>query len=86
LYEFLLTQLDKQISQKASQLAEAQATVAQLRADSSTADAAMRSLKLQSSQQQEQMLDLQQAVLRCAVSLSLRCWLHKVRHLLTARV
>ena len=64
----LVAQLDKQLAERMSQLAEAQAAVAQLRADSSTADAAMRSLRLQSSQQQDQILELQEAVLRSAVS------------------
>lgn len=54
--------------EKTSQLAEAHAAVAQLQKDRSAAEAIMCNLTLQSGQQQEQILDLQEAVLRYAVS------------------
>ena len=54
--------------EKTSQLAEAHMAVAQLQKDRSTAEAIMCNLTLQSGQQQEQILDLQEAVLRYAVS------------------
>jgi hypothetical protein len=54
------------MAENMSQLADAQAAVAQLETDNRTADAAMRSLRVQSNQQQEQILELQEAVLRSA--------------------
>lgn len=61
-------QLDKQLVEKTSQLAEAHAAVAQLQTDRSAAEAIMRNMTQQSGQQQELILKLQEAVLRCAIS------------------
>ena len=63
-------QMDKQMAQKTSQLAEAQAAIAHLQANGSAADAALSSMMLQNSQQAEQVADLQQEVLRSAVTSS----------------
>lgn len=50
----------------------------QLQAASSAADATMRSMKLHSVWQEEQILELQQAVLRCVVSTATWCQLQSM--------
>lgn len=54
------------MAQKTAQLTDAQAAVAQLQAGGRAADEAMALVRIQCTQQQDQSLDLQQAVFRCA--------------------